>query len=112
MKLTALNNFVVLRLQGELDEKRTASGLYLPEKDTPDPATAIIESIGSYARIKAKVGDKVLFPPYGIGEWVALEGVTYFILLDHELLGVCHEDNGQGHNDPAAPAADEAAASG
>jgi co-chaperonin GroES (HSP10) len=86
MNLEAQHNYIVIEVD-RATEGRLA-GLLLPESARPAIPTGIVRSIGPQARVDIRVGDRVLFPPYGIGEEVMFGGVRYMIMLDHEILGI------------------------
>lgn len=94
MKLKAHNNYVAIEVDDGLEDRKTSAGLWLPQADVPQEAVGTIVSVGPSCVQKFEVGQRVLFPPYGIGEEVFLDGKTYFLMLDHQILGVVNDHDG------------------
>lgn len=76
-------------------ESKTAGGLFLPDTAKEKPQEAIVRAIGTGGRDKdgkeipfnVAVNDKVLITKYG-GTEVALNGTTYVILNESDILAV------------------------
>ncbi len=76
-------------------ESKTAGGLFLPDSAKEKPQEAIVRAIGTGGRDKdgkeipfnVAVNDKVLITKYG-GTEVALNGTTYVILNESDILAV------------------------
>jgi chaperonin GroES len=77
------------------EEKKTASGIIIPDNNKEKPAEGEIVAIGSGYRLQdgsikeleVKVGDKVLFGKYS-GTDVKLGGTDLLIMKEDEILGV------------------------
>lgn len=71
----------------ELDEQRTASGLYIPDTAREKPRTAKVAAVGTDEDLaeKVHVGDRVLYGKYS-GEEFELEGHKYLMLQRNEVL--------------------------
>lgn len=87
MKLRALHNYIVLEIV-DLPERETAKGVTLPVNQFPYPVCGVVTDIGPDARIYIGEGERVLFPPFGIGEQFSWQGRQWMVILDHQLLGV------------------------
>ena len=76
-------------------ESKTVGGLFLPDSAKEKPQEAIVRAIGTGGRDKdgkeipfnVAVNDKVLITKYG-GTEVALNGTTYVILNESDILAV------------------------
>ena len=86
------NRVLVERVEAEV---KTAGGLFLPDTAKEKPQEAIVRAIGTGGRDKdgniipfnVAVNDKVLITKYG-GTEVTLNGVTYTILSESDILAV------------------------
>lgn len=76
-------------------ESKTAGGLFLPDTAKEKPQEAVVRAIGTGGRDKdgkeipfnVAVNDKVLITKYG-GTEVALNGTTYVILNESDILAI------------------------
>lgn len=87
--IQAWNNYVILKAEDAGGE--SSHGLIIVGQVVP-PATGRIVSVGPDAQIDFAVGQRVLYPPYGVAEEVRLDGEKYVFLLDHEILGVINAE--------------------
>ena len=86
------NRVLVERVEAET---KTAGGLFLPDTAKEKPQEAIVRAIGTGGRDKdgnlipfnVAVNDKVLITKYG-GTEVTLNGVTYTILSESDILAI------------------------
>ena len=93
IKLQPLGDRVVVRR--EEAEERTGGGIILPDAAKEKPARGEIVSVGdgkllddgSRGKLQVKVGDRVLFTPYG-GTEVKYGGQEYLIMDEKDILGV------------------------
>jgi len=77
------------------EETKTAGGIIIPDSHKEKPAQGEVVSVGSGYRLQdgtvksleVKKGDKVLFGKYS-GTEVKVEGQTYLIMKEDEILGV------------------------
>jgi chaperonin GroES len=74
--LTPLADFVVV--QQEEPQTKTASGLYLPEKNAEKPKVAMILAVGPLVK-DVKVGDKVVYGGYSNTD-VKIDGTEYLLV--------------------------------
>lgn len=64
-------------------QKKTTSGLYLPDNTQEKSVVAKVISVGPAATIK--VGDKILYKDYATNEF-KLDGVDYLIIREEDIL--------------------------
>jgi chaperonin GroES len=91
-KIRPLGDRVVVKV---VKEEKTAGGLVLPDTAQEKPQTGEVLSVGpgkmldngSRQAVDVTVGDKVLFAKYS-GTEVKLDGETYLLLSEKDLLGV------------------------
>lgn len=86
MKITPLGDRVLVRVL-ETEEK-TASGIILPDSAKEKKAEGEVVSVGNGEKVSSlglKKGMTVLFGKYS-GDEVEMEGVTYKMLKDDEVL--------------------------
>ncbi|MFN3429109.1 MAG: co-chaperone GroES [Candidatus Sericytochromatia bacterium] len=91
-KIRPLGDRVVVKI---VKEEKTAGGLVLPDTAQEKPQTGEVLSVGpgklndngSRQAVDVQVGDKVLFAKYS-GTEVKLDGETYLLLSEKDLLGV------------------------
>ena len=91
-KIRPLGDRVVVKV---VKEEKTAGGLVLPDTAQEKPQTGEVLSVGpgkmldngSRQAVDVNVGDKVLFAKYS-GTEVKLDGETYLLLSEKDLLGV------------------------
>ncbi len=87
MRVMPLGENVLLRLESK--EKKTASGLYLPENAAGERGQqGTVVAVGSDKEIKVKKGDTVIFKRYGTSEELKIEGVEHVILSYKDVLAV------------------------
>ncbi len=73
----------------EAKEKKTASGLYLPETNSGErEQQGTVVAIGSDKEIKVKPGSVVIFKRYGTSEELKLAGVDHILLNYKDVLAV------------------------
>lgn len=93
MKLKPLGDRVVVK-PVEQDEK-TAGGIVLPDTAKEKPQHGEVLAVGTgklldngeRVALEVKVGDRVLYAKYG-GTEVKLEGETYLILRESDILAI------------------------
>jgi chaperonin GroES len=93
MKIRPLHNQVLIKR--ESSEKKTASGLYIPDSAQEKSHRGEVIAVGQGKRLDngelrpclVKAGEKVLFEVYG-GSEVKIDGVEYLIAKDTDILGV------------------------
>ena len=82
------------------EEKKTASGIIIPETATADDVKmgkvlAIGEGLytqnGSLIPMSVKVGDEVVLPPYGQGQEIKVGKEKYMLYREQELLAVLQD---------------------
>lgn len=91
-KIRPLGDRIVVKL---VKEEKTAGGLVLPDAAQEKPQTGEVIAVGpgkmldngSRQAIDVQVGEKVLFAKYS-GTEVKLEGETYLLLAEKDILGV------------------------
>ena len=91
-KIRPLGDRVVVKI---VKEEKTAGGLVLPDTAQEKPQTGEVVAVGpgrildngSRQAVDVKDGDKVLFAKYS-GTEVKLEGETYLLLAEKDILGV------------------------
>lgn len=91
-KIRPLGDRVVVKV---VKEEKTAGGLYLPDNAQEKPQTGEILAVGpgkildngSRQTVDVAVGDRVLFAKYS-GTEVKLDGETYLLLAEKDILGV------------------------
>ena len=91
-KIRPLGDRVVVKI---VKEEKTAGGLVLPDTAQEKPQTGEVVAVGpgklndngTRQVVDVQVGDKVLFAKYS-GTEVKLEGETYLLLSEKDLLGV------------------------
>lgn len=68
--------------------QQTASGIYLPDASREGPGEGEIVAIGEGSSLEEKlsVGDQILYQAFG-GATVKLEGETYVLLAEADILG-------------------------
>ncbi|MBO5442550.1 MAG: co-chaperone GroES [Alphaproteobacteria bacterium] len=96
MKIRPLQDRVVVRRLDELT--KTSGGIIIPDTAKEKPSEGIVEAVGpgmvspegKVIPMGVKVGDKVLFGKWS-GTEVKLEGETYLLIKEPEILGVIEE---------------------
>jgi chaperonin GroES len=77
------------------EERKTASGIVIPDTAAEKPDTGEIIAVGNgkiledgkVRPLDVKKGDKVLFGKYS-GQTVKVEGVEYLVMREEDLMGV------------------------
>lgn len=80
--LHPLGEYIVA--QAEEAEKKTASGLYLPDKATEKPKTAKVVAVGK-AVTQIKVGDRVVYKSYSNTD-VKVGSEEYILVKEEDVL--------------------------
>lgn len=96
MKIRPLQDRVVVRRLDELT--KTSGGIIIPDTAKEKPSEGIVEAVGpgmispegKVIPMGVKAGDKVLFGKWS-GTEVKLEGETYLLIKEAEILGVIEE---------------------
>lgn len=78
-------------------EEKTASGIFLPDTAQEKPLQGTVLAAGpgrvldngTVVPMEVKAGDKILFGKYS-GTEIKIEGESYLILKESEVLGVYH----------------------
>lgn len=65
-------------------QKKTASGIYLPDNSQEKPVIARIVAVGPKSSLK--VDDKILYKDYATTE-VKVGGIKYLIVREEDILG-------------------------
>ena len=93
MKIRPLHDRVIVRRLDE--EKRTASGIVIPDSAAEKPDQGEIVAVGKGKKddngklipIDVKVGDRVLFGKYS-GQTVKVKGDELLVMREEDLMGV------------------------
>lgn len=87
MKITPLADRVLLKM--EVAEKKTASGLYIPDNATQEKTQfGLVVAVGNDSeKIKVKAGDKVVYDRYA-GNQIKIEGVEHIIVDMKDIVAV------------------------
>ena len=93
MKLRPLHDRVIVKRLDE--EKKTASGIVIPDTAAEKPDQGEVMSVGQGKRtdegelvpLDVKVGDRVLFGKYS-GQTVRLKGDELLVMREEDILGV------------------------
>jgi len=93
MKIRPLHDRVIVRRMEE--ERKTASGIVIPDSATEKPDQGEIIAIGngkvledgSVRKLDVKVGDKVLFGKYS-GQTVKVSGEELLVMREEDIMGV------------------------
>lgn len=87
MRVQPLGENVLIRMESK--ERKTASGLYLPENATGERGQqGTVVAIGSDKEIKVKKGDTVIFKRYGTSEELKIDGVEHVLLAAKDVLAI------------------------
>ncbi len=78
-ELQPLNQNVILDITESNQEKRTASGIIIPDSAKEKPKTAPVTWMGVIENAEIKPGDTVMFKPFS-GTEIDFEGKKYLIL--------------------------------
>jgi chaperonin GroES len=84
-ELHPINQQVVLDISDTNEEKRTASGLIIPDSAKEKPKTAPIAWMSQIEKAEIKPGDVVLFKPFA-GTEMVFEGKQYLFLTYADIL--------------------------
>ena len=84
-KLQAINKNVLLDVTPETGEKKTMSGIIIPDTAVERQNSAKIVSMSTIENAEVAVGDTVLYKQYG-GTETEFEGKTYLILPYEDIL--------------------------
>lgn len=76
----------------EKPEKKTESGIFLPENASEDRSSkqGKVIAVGESDKIKVKSGDRVIYTRYG-GTEVKISGVEYTLVKTEDILAVIEE---------------------
>lgn len=93
MQIRPLHDRVIVRRLEE--ERKTASGIVIPESATEKPDQGEIIAVGNgkvdddgkVRPLDVKVGDKVLFSKYG-GQIVKIQGQEFMVMREEDIMGV------------------------
>ena len=93
MKIRPLHDRVVVKRMEE--ERKTASGIVIPDTATEKPDQGEIVAIGAgkkddkgvHIALDVKVGDRVLFGKYS-GQTVKVEGEELLVMREEDIMGV------------------------
>jgi chaperonin GroES len=93
MQIRPLHDRVIVRRLEE--ERKTASGIVIPESATEKPDQGEIIAVGNgkvgddgkIRPLDVKVGDKVLFSKYG-GQIVKVQGQEFMVMREEDIMGV------------------------
>ncbi len=93
MKIRPLHDRVIVKRLEE--ERRTASGIVIPDAATEKPDQGEVVAVGSgkigddgrVRPMNVKVGDKVLFGKYS-GQAFKMDGVEYLQMREDDIIGV------------------------
>lgn len=84
-ELQPINQQVVLDITDDKEEKRTASGLIIPDSAKEKPKTAPVAWMSQVDKAEIKPGDMVLFKPF-TGTEMEFEGRKYLFLTYADIL--------------------------
>lgn len=84
-ELQPINQQVVLDITDDKEEKRTASGLIIPDSAKEKPKTAPVAWMSQVDKAEIKPGDMVLFKPF-TGTEMEFEGRKYLFLTYDDIL--------------------------
>lgn len=83
MKVKPVKTKIFLELKEA--EKKTASGIYIPDSAKEDAKEGIVRAIGDSKDIPVKVGDKVIFDTYNKRE-LTVDGKKYLLIDAKDIL--------------------------
>lgn len=87
MRVEPLGKNVLVRLESK--EKKTASGLYLPENAAGERGQrGTVVATGSDEEIRVKKGDTVIFKRYGTSEELKIDGIDHVLLEYKDILAI------------------------
>jgi chaperonin GroES len=87
MKIRPLHDRVIVKRLEE--EKKTASGIVIPDNAAEKPDQGEVLSVGSgkIRPMSLKVGDRVLFGKYS-GQTVKVDGDELLVMREEDIMGV------------------------
>ena len=85
-ELQPINENVLLDITADTGEKKTASGIYLPESATEKKNEAKVIAVSAVENAEIAVGDLVLYKAYA-GTEIDFEGKKYLLLPYADILG-------------------------
>jgi len=84
-ELQPINQQVCLDLSATIQEKKTASGIFIPDTVGEKPNVAPVAWMGVVENAAIKPGDMVLYKPFG-GTEVEFEGKKYLFITYADIL--------------------------
>ncbi|HEY9125375.1 MAG TPA: co-chaperone GroES [Bacteroidales bacterium] len=84
-ELQPINQQVLLDITETNEEKRTKSGIIIPDTAAEKPKMAPVAGMGIIDNPEIKIGDVVLFKPFG-GNEIDFEGKKYLIVPYSDIL--------------------------
>lgn len=87
MIIKPVHNYVLVSLDKGKTVERESGLEVAPDEDRIFSGTIL--GLGPDVTVEGMaVGDRVLFPPYGVGQPMTFLGERYMLYLDHQILGV------------------------
>ena len=88
MKLKVIDEKLLVELE-EVEEQKTAGGIYIPDTAKEKPQRGTVAAIGTDEDLKevVKVGDKIVFGKY-TGDEIEFEGKKYLIVKRDDILAI------------------------
>ncbi|MCK4803450.1 MAG: co-chaperone GroES [Spirochaetes bacterium] len=88
MKLKVIDEKLLVELE-EVEEQKTAGGIYIPDTAKEKPQRGTVVAIGTDEDLKkvVKVGDKIVFGKY-TGDEIEFEGKKYLIVKRDDILAI------------------------
>lgn len=83
--LQPINNNVVIKVEDETEEKKTSSGLYIPDTAREKPLQGDVVAISTEIESSLAVGDRVIYKKFA-GTEVSYDDVDYVILPVEDIL--------------------------
>ena len=79
-------------VSGEKPEKKTESGIFLPENASEDRSSkqGRVVAVGESDKIKVKSGQRVIYTRYG-GTEVKISGIEYSLVKNEDILAIIEE---------------------
>ena len=92
MKIEPLDDRVLVQVDDETGDSKTASGIYLPDTANEKPRTGLVMAVGTDEDLREKVkeGDRVLYGKYS-GDEVDLNGKKVLVLARNEILALVRD---------------------
>lgn len=85
------HNIIVVQID-KAGDTELPMGLVIPEAAQSFPNTGIAVGVGPYTQADIRKGDRVVFPPHGVGYRFSRDGEDYIVLLDGDILGVIRDE--------------------